>query len=315
MKEFSSIRYNEDHRKETDPDKVRKILSKPIPLKKPEKVLHNTFIFMDHIFHKSSVRCGPYQARMASSQGPREYMEDTFYTSEITIEGREPVYLFAIFDGHGGDQCAKFVKTNLKKYIINNLNTSDELSCYNSLKELCVLLDEAWREYVFRKTAQSIDYSGTTAVICLVIHSDLWVINIGDSRAVLGKGGQAIQLTEDAKPTIAPYRDEIIRRGGFIEWNRVDGNLDLARSIGDVEHPSVSARPTIRKFELNELDSDSMNILILATDGLWDAIGSQEAVSYFHGDRPLRDQAADLIALAYSRGSTDNITVMVVPFL
>lgn len=42
----------------------------------------------------------------------------------------------------------------------------------------------------------------------------LWVANVGDSRAILSRGGQAIQMTIDHEPSTE--RGIIENKGGFV---------------------------------------------------------------------------------------------------
>ena len=57
--------------------------------------------------------------------------------------------------------------------------------------------------------------SGSTAVTAFVINSrQLWVANVGDSRAVLSRRGQVIQLTVYHEPNTE--RGSIENRGGFV---------------------------------------------------------------------------------------------------
>lgn len=56
---------------------------------------------------------------------------------------------------------------------------------------------------------------GSTAVTAILINgSKLWVANVGDSRAVLLKGGEAIQMSIDHDPNAE--RGAIENRGGFV---------------------------------------------------------------------------------------------------
>lgn len=56
---------------------------------------------------------------------------------------------------------------------------------------------------------------GSTAVTAIVIDGkDLWVANIGDSRAVLCERGSANQLTVDHEPHVE--RKRIEKQGGFV---------------------------------------------------------------------------------------------------
>lgn len=56
---------------------------------------------------------------------------------------------------------------------------------------------------------------GSTAVTAVLVNGQrLWVANVGDSRAVLSRGGQAIQMTIDHEPNTE--RSSIEDRGGFV---------------------------------------------------------------------------------------------------
>lgn len=56
---------------------------------------------------------------------------------------------------------------------------------------------------------------GSTAVTAILMNGrNLWVANVGDSRAVLSKRGQAIQMSVDHEPNTE--RNSIENKGGFV---------------------------------------------------------------------------------------------------
>lgn len=56
---------------------------------------------------------------------------------------------------------------------------------------------------------------GSTAVTAILLNGQkLWTANVGDSRGVLSKRGQAIQMTVDHEPNTE--RGSIENRGGFV---------------------------------------------------------------------------------------------------
>jgi len=132
------------------------------------------------------------------------------------------------------------------------------------------------------------EYQGSTAV-AVVLHeaSDgqrtLISANIGDSRGVLSRGGRAIDLTRDHKPNDDKEKARILAMGEKIEWDhyckvhRVR-NLSLSRAVGDrFAKPAVSGEVEIQKFPVNDRKDE---FILLASDGLWDVMSSQEVVSY-----------------------------------
>jgi serine/threonine protein phosphatase PrpC len=114
------------------------------------------------------------------------------------------------------------------------------------------------------------------------------VANAGDSRAVLCRGSGATEpLSFDHKPQQEREMSRITKAGGFVnQFGRVNGNLNLSRSIGDLKYKQVpgippseqmiTAEPDIVQVELHEKDE----FLVLGCDGIWDCLTNEQAVKY-----------------------------------
>ncbi|KZV40036.1 hypothetical protein F511_12431 [Dorcoceras hygrometricum] len=105
------------------------------------------------------------------------------------------------------------------------------------------------------------------------------ISNLGDCRAVLCRGGIAEVLTRDHTPAREDERRRIEDKGGYVVFHRgswrVHGTLAVSRSIGDAHLKNwVIAEPSTKVVSL----SPDMEYLVLASDGLWEEVGSQEAV-------------------------------------
>ncbi|GJN39234.1 hypothetical protein PR202_gb28339 [Eleusine coracana subsp. coracana] len=157
--------------------------------------------------------------------------------------------------------------------------------------------------------------AGSTASTAILVGDRLVVANVGDSRAVICRGGDAIAVSRDHKPDQSDERQRIEDAGGFVMWAgtwRVGGVLAVSRAFGDkLLKQYVVANPEIKE---EKVDS-SLEFLILASDGLWDVVTNEEAVAMV---RPIIDSeqaAKKLLQEASQRGSADNITCVVVRFL
>lgn len=127
---------------------------------------------------------------------------------------------------------------------------------------------------------------GCTAVAALIRGRDITIANTGDSRCVISRRGIAEPLTLDHKPVLLEEAERIMNAGGFVRDNRVNGALNVSRTIGDLDfkrndnlphtHQMVVATPDITTFELQKGDE----FLILACDGIWDVLSNQEAVDF-----------------------------------
>ena len=106
---------------------------------------------------------------------------------------------------------------------------------------------------------------------------------------------------------------------GFVINNRVLGYLAVARALGDSAFKAnpgqpalVSTHPEVTQMRLDEGDE----FMVVACDGLFDVMSNQEVVDFARpmlvkGSSP-QDVAAGLSQAAIDRGSTDNVSVVVV---
>ncbi|CAI0438609.1 unnamed protein product [Linum tenue] len=258
---------------------------------------------------------GKFSYGYASSPGKRSSMED-FYETRIDGVDGEIVGLFGVFDGHGGARAAEYVKQNLFSNLINHPKfISDTKSA------IADAYNHTDSEFLKSEITQNRD-AGSTASTAILVGDRLLVANVGDSRAVICRGGNAIAVSRDHKPDQTDERQRIEDAGGFVMWAalkskiagtwRVGGVLAVSRAFGDrLLKQYVVADPEIQE---EKVDS-SLEFLILASDGLWDVVTNEEAVEM---TKPIEDpeQASKrLLHEAYQRGSADNITCVVVRFL
>lgn len=314
---FLEMRRYMDYTEASDIKKVHQEIFKKIPLGLAQEG-DTIFNEGDTFYEECSI--GLYEVAIATAQGAREEMEDQHLATEFHINkilfdiGK--IQLFAVFDGHGGKVCAKYVKEYLPELLKEELNQckqASDLEIYNALRRTFIKIDKNWKDLPFQKTLHR-DISGTTATTSIIIGNHLWVANVGDSRTVLVKNGQAIQLSEEAKASIKKYEREIYLRGGHTRHGRVvnnTGSLDMARSIGDIEQSSVSALPTIRKFDLEALKGKEFQI-VLGCDGLWDVVNPQIAAKICCDNTSITEMAHALKDLAFANGTADNVTVMII---
>lgn len=153
--------------------------------------------------------------------------------------------------------------------------------------------------------------------------------NIGDSRAVLCRDNKAWDLSRDHKPNDPTEKSRIESFGGSVIWcgetdkfgapiedrgiYRVNGNLALSRAIGDrSERPHVTAEPEIISVPVRSGDQ----FVIVATDGLWDVMDSDDAVNYvklsLKSGISKSKIAGVMVQEAMRLGTYDNVTVVII---
>lgn len=158
-------------------------------------------------------------------------------------------------------------------------------------------------------------FSGTTAVTLIKQGHNLIIGNLGDSRAVLGTRDEnnqlvALQLTVDLKPNIPSEAQRIRQRKGRIfalpeepEVARVwlpkynSPGLAMARAFGDfcLKDYGVISMPDVTYHCIAEEDE----FIVLATDGVWDVLSNDEAVSIVSRATPRASAARFLVESAH----------------
>ena len=135
-----------------------------------------------------------------------------------------------------------------------------------------------------------LDSIGCTAnVILFEDMKKIYIANAGDSRCVLGRAGKAVPLSFDHKPEDEIELRRIEKAGSVVTEGRVDGNLNLSRSLGDLKYKvnkdlkpeewPITANPDVKVVELNSREDD---FIIMGCDGIWETKSNEEMVEYIY---------------------------------
>nr|AIA78392.1 protein phosphatase 2C [Oryza sativa Japonica Group] len=244
---------------------------------------------------------GKLKCGYSSFRGKGTTMEDFYDVKLMKIDG-QPVSLFGVFDGHGGPRAAEYLKENL----FENLLKHPEF-----LTDTKLTISETYQKTDTDFLESESNAFGDDGSTTSVVGGHLYVASVGDSRAVVSKAGKAMALSEDHKPNRSDERKRIENARGVVIWAgtwRVGGVLAMSRAFGNrLLKPFVVAEPEIQE----ELVNEDLECLVLASDGLWDVVENEEAVSLAKTEDLPESVARKLTEIAYSRGSADNITCIV----
>lgn len=153
----------------------------------------------------------------------RNYNEDrvSIILNMTRPPGRTDVFhwpkcsFFAIYDGHGGSQCADFLKDQLHTIIINQPTFPKDPA--QALTTGCLDAERLFVDQADKKMPLH-ERSGSCGIIVLVIGHDCYVANVGDSRAVMSadKGKKLFLLSRDHRPNEEYEIERIVKNGGGI---------------------------------------------------------------------------------------------------
>uniref|UniRef100_A0A7S1CBR4 PPM-type phosphatase domain-containing protein n=1 Tax=Bicosoecida sp. CB-2014 TaxID=1486930 RepID=A0A7S1CBR4_9STRA len=258
----------------------------------------------------------------------RSTMEDTWCVKDGMC-GKPEWGFFGVYDGHGGREVAEYLKDNLASLVEKEMGErhtaggagrpavggdAGKRSVEECLSSAFYFAD------IKAKALYGSSAAGATACTCFVKTSGrdkyVYTANCGDARAVLCAKGVARRLSKDHKATDDEEKKRIEELGGFVLRNRVLGVLAVARAFGDYSLKKyVPCTPYTSGVKLDA----TAQFLIVACDGVWDVLSDEEAVGLVReycdgsaaGAKSTR-AAKYLVDQALARGSTDNVTCMVV---
>lgn len=211
----------------------------------------------------------------SSMQGWRRSMED-----DHTLQLLEDGGFFGVYDGHSGGGTAQFCGEHLFRFV-SETKAFEAGEITQALYDGFIAIDK--HLYALPKHERS----GCAAVVLFIKGDDIYCANAGDSRCVMCRNGAVDALSTDHKPFSPAEQTRIERAGGFVLNRRVNGILALSRGIGDfgfktnVQVPwdlqAVTSAPEVRVTRLNR---DKDEFAVIACDGIWDVMKSEEVVEF-----------------------------------
>lgn len=206
-------------------------------------------------------------------------LEDEFFCGEVLSDTNE---LFAVFDGMGGEACgeiASFIAASHCELFCKERDKYDEY-----LYELCDILN---RRICDETAARSLVLMGTTAAMIQFNKSDIYVLNIGDSRIYKLSHHKLKRISEDhvaygysSKPPLTRF-------------------LGSPYSAGNPIKPYIA----MGKYKVSD-------IFMLCSDGITDMISEDDIQNIIDQKKSLEELSEELINAAMDNGGVDNATVI-----
>jgi protein phosphatase 2C family protein 2/3 len=288
----------------------------------------------DTTIEVESGNAGRHPVQFASSEGPRDEMEDEHIAATLQYPAAtDPIGLVGVFDGHGGAQASKFMKDHIEEYLSQEiqanvaaspLDNEDDLyaGCILALHNAFLKIDEAFSKEIDPKFKDPLS-GGTTAIVGLIVHDKVIVANLGDCRAILIRHGQPIPMTVDAEPHIQRYLQQVEALGGSVRNGRIFG-LATPAAIGDhnISYGNAGRKCIINVPEISIFDYEPGDKIVMACDGLWDALSSNkvaETITKRPGSDVVPADISDAVLLTrqalLTPGQNDNVTVAIVDLI
>ncbi|KAI5573847.1 hypothetical protein BDE02_10G107700 [Populus trichocarpa] len=195
--------------------------------------------------------------------------------------------VFAIFDGHNGNAAAIYTRENLLNHILGAIPRDLGREEWLQALPRALVAGFVKTDKEFQSRGET---SGTTATFVIVDRWTVTVASVGDSRCIFdAQGGAVFSLTVDHRlQENVEERKRVTASGGVV------GRLS---TVGGVELSNAGGR------------------LIIASDGIWDALSSEMAAKSCHG-LPAELAARQVVKEALrTRGLKDDTTCVVVDII
>lgn len=249
----------------------------------------------------------------------REHNEDTFLVADLST-GNASLHpevrrhevgprgsLFMVADGMGGAAAGELASAMAADLIYHHLATAwvtDEEPSADRfafrMKEAVELANQ--KIYGYAREHPEVRGMGTTVTAAGVNGQDLYLAQIGDSRAYMVRNGEAIQLTKDQS-----LMQRLVDAGELTEEEAEHSERRniILQALGPDPRVKVDlTRQTLRRGDT----------LIICSDGLSGLVRREEFAAMVADHAELSDLCGALIDLANERGGPDNITVVAARF-
>ncbi|XP_010530717.1 PREDICTED: probable protein phosphatase 2C 63 [Tarenaya hassleriana] len=250
---------------------------------------------------------GDYSIAVVQANSSLEDQSQVFTSASATYVG--------VYDGHGGPEASRFVNMHLFPFMHRFSREEGGLS-EDVIKRAFKATEEEFCHMVERSLPMKPQMAtvGSCCLVGAISDGTLYVANLGDSRAVLGRkvSGEktkrvvAERLSTDHNVAVEEVRKEVkalnpddshivVYTHGV--W-RIKGIIQVSRSIGDVylkkpefyrgpifqqrglgspaplRKPALTAEPSVLVRKIRPQDL----FLIFASDGLWEQLSDEAAV-------------------------------------
>jgi len=263
-----------------------------------------------------------------SIKGKREYMEDRYAYIE-----KDDIIVSMVCDGHGGHEVADKTCKQLPELILQKLEETRGTNVNHALAIRRVVRD--WGRGL------DLEHSGSTLTGIAIKNDIVYIYNIGDSRTciklkpgtfvyrldpIFNNSGQFVErlnidyertsfyCTTDHDTDCSLEHSRVVNSGGYVSDSRLNGILSVTRALGDGDiGAGISFIPDVTWVKKTEMTGP----IVMYSDGIYE-MQRYDAPADF-SDKYLYAIADNfgakaLVDYAYTNGSDDNLTAMVVDY-
>lgn len=224
--------------------------------------------------------------------------------SSVEVEVGQKGFVFMVADGMGGAQAgevaSRLAATGVYEALLARWVAEPTAGPERFVLRLAEAVGHTNRR-IFEASNQNMAYHGmgTTLTLAGILGDMLYLAQVGDSRAYLVRGGDAVQLSRDQSVV-----EHLVRAGKMSreEAARSRRKNVLLQAMGTVADIDIDM--SVQRLRLND-------VIVLCSDGLTEAVRNVEIGEVVSSTTDPSIACSELVARANARGGPDNITVIV----
>lgn len=254
------------------------------------------------------------------------------------------VLVAGVFDGHGGTAASNLAFEEMPELVSEELFRSKNAPVGKVLEKSwdkisqdyqqacesdapCIADYDAMEGTLDANTGANDLVAGTTASVMALDESNgrISILNCGDSRTLMiDKGGKLLFETKDHTPEQEMERLKVGKEQGLdysipecsvSRWYLSVGDYQYA--VGrSLEGPFATSKGIVSTPDVTVLQAEPSFSMVSATDGLWEVMDSGEVAHVVATIRKRGTSAGDaaktLCSMAIEKGSSDNVSAVIV---
>ena len=209
-------------------------------------------------------------------------------------------WLFALADGVGGQRQGEVASRAAIEEVLGGFRRARAMESHSSL--LTHLVQSANARICETEALAGPAGSGmaSTIVVCALRFDRATIAHVGDSRCYLIRDAKARTVTNDHTVANEQFHMGILSK---TELEESETRHVLSRSLGS---------NLFVKVDVTELQVQAGDVLLLCSDGLHGALGSNEIAFTVSRGTDLNGAAQELVASANRQDGSDNVSVQLI---
>jgi len=237
-----------------------------------------------------------YQVTQYSLRGGRPNNQD-----RVAVAERDNAVLMAVADGLGGHAGGELAAESFVQTAVHAFRSVKQATIERPSAFLALVIRQAHNAIRARARNHPMEIEPrTTCVLCMVQNGYAYWAHVGDSRLYHLRGTRVLARTQD-HTSLEQWREEGLVTEAEMGEHPTKGRL--LRCLGSVKEPAIDLG--------EETTLQRGDTLLLCSDGLWEALATEEIARF--ANSPALEVGIEEMLLAVERkrkAASDNISVV-----